>query len=212
VTSELLDQATRLFAEKGYESTTLSDIASALNISRPALYNYVSSKDDLLVMLVEQVSGGFAEVMAQLASRKDRTPTQKIRDVVALIVRQRAEHPDQFRILDRTEPVLPEPLASTHLGFKREILTQLTKLITDGIASGEFRRVDGRTTALTLLGMCNWVAWWFRPGNDIQPVVDTVTDLALAMLTTGDSATGNADTRRTIGEIRSLLDRIDPNH
>lgn len=211
VTSELLDKATRLFAEKGYEATTLLDIANALNISRPALYHYVRSKEDLLAMLVEQVTNGFSDVLEEFSAREDISPAEKVRDVVALIVRQRAEHPDQFRILDRSEPVLPEPLAKNHLAAKRKILSRLTELIEAGIDAGEFRCVEPRTTALSLLGMCNWVAWWFRPGGDVAPVVTTVTDLVSAMLATDD---GNRDretaqTAHTLEKIRALLDRLE---
>ena len=208
VTSELLDQATRLFAEKGYEATTLLDIANALNISRPALYHYVNSKEDLLAMLVEQVTNGFAEVLAELASRRDMSPAEKVRDVVALMVRQRAEHPDQFRILDRSEPVLPEPLAETHLAAKRKIVRQFTALIDAGIDSGELRHVDARMTALSVLGMCNWVAWWIRPGADVDPVVTTVTDLVEAMLAIREGARPGGETAQTIDQIRALLDRL----
>src|SRR5207244_12090434 len=66
VTSELLDKATEIFARKGYESPTLADIAGALGISRPALYHYVSSKEELLVLSVEGVSRALAEVLAEL--------------------------------------------------------------------------------------------------------------------------------------------------
>ncbi|WP_033290169.1 TetR/AcrR family transcriptional regulator [Amycolatopsis jejuensis] len=209
MTSELLDTATRLFAEKGYEATSLLDIANALNISRPALYHYVSKKDDLLAMLVEQVTNGFAEVLAQLKARDDLTPPEKIADVVGLMVRQRAVHSDQFRILDRSEPILPEPLATEHLAAKRKILRELTALVEAGIETGEFRPVDARTTALSLLGMCNWVAWWFRSGSDVEPVVATITGLAAAMLAAGDHTGRGRQDAKTIGEIRALLDRLE---
>lgn len=209
VTSELLDQATRLFAEKGYEATTLLDIANALNVSRPALYHYVNSKEDLLAMLVEQVSGGFADLLAQLASREDISASQKLADAVTLMVRQRAEHPDQFRILDRSETVLPEPLGTEHLAAKRKVLREFIRVIDAGIESREFRHVDSRTTALSLIGMCNWVAWWFRPGHDVDAVIETIKDLAEAMLA-ANGAAATAHTTRTIDQIRALLDRLDP--
>lgn len=209
VTSELLDKATALFAEKGYESTTLLDIAKALGISRPGLYNYVSSKEELLTMLVEQVSQGMADVLEQLRARTDLSPTEKLRDVVALLVRQRTEHPDQFRILDRSETVLPEPVRSEHLEAKRKILREIMAVIEAGIERNEFRQVDPRTTALSLLGMCNWVAWWFSSGSDVDATVATVTDLAQHMLVR-PGTTGPAATARTVEEIRVLLDRIAP--
>ena len=210
VTSEVLDKATAIFAEKGYESTTLADIASALGISRPALYHYVSNKEDLLTMLVEQVSRGLAEVLESLSGRQDLSPTQKLMDVVALLVRQRAEHPDQFRILDRSETVLPEPAGADHREAKRKVLREVVSVIAAGIAAGEFRAVDARTTALSLLGMCNWVAWWFRRGGDVDAVVGSVTDLATSMIIRSDSPSAPDATADTVDRIRELLDRLSP--
>lgn len=210
VTSELLDTATALFAEKGYESTTLLDIAQALGISRPGLYNYVSSKEELLTMLVEQVSRGLADVLEQLSARTDLSPTEKLRDVVALLVRQRTEHPDQFRILDRSETVLPEPVGSEHREAKRKVLREVMAVIEAGIERGEFRPVDARTAALSLLGMCNWVAWWFSRGSDVEATVATVTDLAQGMLLARDGSHPADETQRTVEEIRTLLDRLAP--
>jgi len=209
VTSELLDKATAIFAQKGYESTTLQDIANALGVSRSALYHYVSSKEDLLTMLVEQVSHPLAEVLEELARRQDLSARRKLANVVSLMVRQRAEHPDQFRILDRSETVLPEPARSQHLAARRKVLRELVNVIAAGTEAGEFRRVDPRTTALSVLGMCNWVAWWFRPGSDVEPVVSTVTDLAAAMLAADGEPARNAETSQAIDEIRALLDRLD---
>ncbi|KQY55494.1 MULTISPECIES: TetR/AcrR family transcriptional regulator [unclassified Nocardioides] len=209
VTSELLDKATELFAEKGYESTSLLDIAQALGISRPALYHYVSSKEELLSILVEQVSLGLGEVLDNLSARDDLLPTQKLVDVVGLMVRQRAEHPAQFRILDRSETVLPEPVGTQHRDAKRRVLRGVTAVIEAGIDAGEFRPVDPRTTALSLLGMCNWVAWWFARGSDVEAVVATVIDLATAMLV-ADTSAPRPHTADTVDEIRVLLDRIAP--
>ena len=50
--SEILEHATRLFAERGYDGTTLQDIADAIGITRPGLYNYISSKEQLLATLL----------------------------------------------------------------------------------------------------------------------------------------------------------------
>lgn len=210
VTSELLDASTRLFAEKGYESTTLQDIAKALGMSRPALYHYVSSKEELLGMLVEQVSQGFAEVLRQLTERADLSPTEKLDNVVEITVRQRAQHPDQFRILDQSEQVLPEPVRTHHRDAKRKVLREVITVIEDGIAAGEFRAVDPRSSALSLLGMCNWVAWWFPRSGAVEPVVESVSDLARAMLVAPARVTNQSATTKVVDEIRGLLDRLDP--
>ena len=210
MTSELLDRATEIFAAKGYESTSLQDISDAVGISRSALYHYVSSKDELLGMLVEQVSGQLAEVLRELSARDDLSARDKLAKIVGPLVRQRAEHPDQFRILDRSETVLPEPVGSQHLEAKRAIVRELVSMIAEGTQQGEFRRVDARTAALALLGMCNWVAWWFRPGSDVEPVVASITGFAESMLVVPSDGRSAVDTVEVLDHIRLLVDQLDP--
>ena len=206
---ELLDKATAVFAEKGYEATSLQDIADVVGISRSALYHYVSSKEALLQMLVEQVSGSLAEVLDQLSAREDMSARDKLVNVVSLLVRQRAAHPDQFRILDRAENALPGPVGAEHLEAKRTIVRRLVAVIEAGIASGEFKSVDPRTAAFSLVGMCNWVAWWFRAGYDIDPVVAAITEFAEAMLLAGPRPASNARRVEMIHEAQALLTRLE---
>ncbi|MCU1646107.1 MAG: TetR family transcriptional regulator [Nocardia sp.] len=168
VTRELLDRATSLFAEKGYETTTLKDVADAVGISRPALYHYVSSKEDLLAMLVEQIGLNLAESLTALRQRTDLSAEGKLRELSGTLVRQRAESPNQFRVLDRSEALVPEPLRTLHRQARRTVLTELAGLIEEGIAAGEFKRLDPQVAAFTVLGMCNWVAWWYHPGIGIE--------------------------------------------
>jgi AcrR family transcriptional regulator len=206
--TQLLDTATKLFARKGYESTTLEDIAGEMGISRPALYHYVSSKARLLEMLVEQVTQSMADVLEHLAAREDLSDGQKLTSVVALMVRQRAEHPDQFRILDRSETVLPEKVGAEHLKAKRAILRDLATMIGHGAERGEFRPVEPRVAALSVLGMCNWVAWWFHPGNDVDAVVEQITGHAQAMLLVPPAEGSRAEVQRLADEIKTLADQL----
>ncbi|WP_371820999.1 TetR/AcrR family transcriptional regulator [Tsukamurella sp. PLM1] len=104
---------------KGYDATSLQDIADAVGVSRPALYHYLSSKEDLLVMLVERVSRDLADVIEELRKRSDLAPTEKITLLTEQLVQQRAEHPSQFRILDRSEMMLPEEAGAEHARAKR---------------------------------------------------------------------------------------------
>lgn len=183
LSKELLDKATRLFAEQGYESTTLRDIADAVGISRPALYHYVSSKEDFLVALVEQ-SRALATSLSELRHRGDLDSIGKLRTLTEFLVRQRAEAPDRFRILDRSESLLPEETRSEHRRLRQGILRELTAIIDEGIANGAFRPVDSRIAAFSVLGMCNWVAWWFRSDSEkeIDEVVLEVSRSAVMML------------------------------
>ncbi|HEY1488458.1 MAG TPA: TetR/AcrR family transcriptional regulator [Micromonosporaceae bacterium] len=179
----ILEQAARLFAEKGFEGTSLMDIAHATDLTRPALYHYFNSKDEILATLVEQVSGGAAEKLQDIV-RGTMAPSDKLREATRALVLDRAEAPERFRMLDRSETALPEPAADRHRQAKRTALTAMTNIITDGIRSAEFRETDERLAALSVIGMCNWVAWWYHPGRDADAklVAETIADSAVAML------------------------------
>lgn len=210
VTRELLDKATGLFAEKGYETTTLQDVADAVGISRSALYHYVSSKEDLLKMLVENIGLELADALTELRARTDISPEAKLRELTDRLVRQRAESPSQFRVLDQSESVVPEPLRTRHREARRVVLKELSGLIEDGIEAGNFKAVDPRVAAFTVLGMCNWVAWWYHPGPDdeIDVVAGQISQSAVDMLI-ADSAGREVTAQTALAAARASLDTLE---
>lgn len=212
VTRDLLEKATRLFAEKGYENTTLQDVADAVGVSRTALYHYVTSKEELLAMLVEQMSVGLADTLAALRERTDLTAEGKLRELTDTLVRQRAESPHQFRVHDQTESVLSEPLRSRHRRVRQDVLAALSGVIQEGVDKGEFKPLDPRVAAFGVLGMCNWVAWWYHPGPDydIDAVARQLSQSAVDMVAAVDAPRGRADSAKSaLAAARSGLDALE---
>ncbi len=165
VESQMYEQAARLFAERGFAGTSLQDIADAMGITRPALYYYVKSKDDLLAKLVTEITEGPAADMRAVAERTDLDPVGKLRAIARLIAVRQASQPVRFRLLVLSEAELPDELARAHERGRRAVLKTLSEVIDGGVVSGQFRPVDPRVAALGVLGLCNWVAWWIPPGT-----------------------------------------------
>src|ERR1700748_1482449 len=90
VENEIYEHATRLFAERGFAGTSLQDIADALGITRPALYYYVKSKDELLAKLAADVAGVCAAQITELAARPDLDAVGKLREIVRLTALRQA--------------------------------------------------------------------------------------------------------------------------
>ncbi len=179
----ILDSAARLFATKGFDGTSLQDIADSLGLTRPAVYHYFASKDDMLATLVADTSGLAAEKLAQIRKDPALTSTAKLRAVTAAIVRERLDAPGQFRMLERSEDSLPEPTARRHRAARRAVLAEVVGVLHEGILNGEFRSCDERLGALSILGMCNWVAWWHHPesAGSLDAIVDALATNATAM-------------------------------
>jgi len=212
--SEILDRAMQLFAERGYEGTTLQDVADAVGLSRPNLYNYVRSKEELLVAMVEATSQEAAQTLRAVRERVDLDPVEKLRTLVRILVIQRAEHPAQFRTLDRSEQSLPAEIAERHHASRRAVLREITAVLDEGVTAGIFRSLDSRIAALSIIGMCNWVAWWFHPGG--KDTADAVTaqlaDMAVGALARPDhqvpEAEGPAAALKLLRQDLDHLERI----
>jgi len=119
---------------------------------------------------------------------------------------------ERFRLLDRTEAALPDEVAALHLEARREVLAEMRTIIEEGVSRGEFRPRDERLAALSVIGMCNWVAWWFHPGSShpAEPVADQLAQNAVDMLSypegTGSPATAP---HRALQMARENLDYLE---
>lgn len=78
----ILDAAERLFGERGFRKVTMSDIATAANVSRPLLYRYFRDKEGLLDAVVERILREWNEVLLAEAARKTPGTARTVRLVL----------------------------------------------------------------------------------------------------------------------------------
>ena len=129
----VLEAAARLFAQRGFGGTNLQDIAESLGISRPALYYYFKSKEDILTSLVEEVTVFSGHQATELASKTDFNPSETLRQMVFNHAKWLLEHPVEFRVVERTENDLPAATRRTHDKAKRALLDNFTRTVERGI-------------------------------------------------------------------------------
>lgn len=211
VEHEIYENATRLFAERGFAGTSFQDIADAVGLTRPALYHYVASKDELLARLVVEITEDPAASMQAIARRDDLNPADKVRAITLESVRRQAEHAARFQLLNRSEADLPEGIAAKFDAGRRAVLKALAGVIDEGAANGTFRPVDARVAALGLLGMSNWVAFWYQPGgrNDLETICEQLADMAVASLRDPDGQDPRSDgPQGLLRRVRQDLDRL----
>lgn len=211
VEQEIFDQATRLFAQRGFAGTSFQDIADAVGLTRPALYHYVKSKDDLLAKLVAEITVVAATDVAELAQRSGLSATERVRDIVRHLVRQQGEHGERFRLLLRSEADLPESVSDSYDANRRAVLRSITRVIKEGVALGEFRTVTPSIAALGTLGIVNWVAWWYHPDSsyDLDAVSTELAELAVHGLAAEDGRPTSTTPLDVLRSVRRDIDRIE---
>ena len=210
VENELVERAAELFAERGFNGTTLQDVADTVGLTRAAFYHYFESKEALLTTLVEGITAARVAELKQIRLDPALTAREKLAAVTRAMVLSVAMQAARFRLLLLSENELPQELAARHTRGRRDILAQLVQMFEEGSAAGEFRAVDPLLAAFALLGMCNWIAMWFKPGQrkSANEVADQYVEMALAAFGCSD-ATAAGDLPATIARMRADLARLE---
>ncbi len=213
VPQAILEAASNLFIKRGYEGTSMQDIAQELKISRSALYYYFKNKEEILASLTEGLTI-VAERLASQVVEKGKEPEEALRELVHQHAKLILLHPVQFRVVDQAEGSLPENQRKIAESARRILLQKFTDVIQRGIDSGRFRLVNARVSAFALIGMCNWTAWWFKSDGlkTADEIADILADLSLHALERNevkkDQAVGVKESLRQLEENLSQLKEV----
>ena len=204
----ILQAATRLFIERGFDGTSMYEIADALGVTRTAIYYYYKNKEEILVALTDKITRVAAQLAGQAAQHIDLSPIEALRTVVDRHVRLIIDHGEEFRVVERNEERLPPKRRAAATEYRRGVLANFSAVIDRGIKSGDFRPVDTRVAALAIIGMCNWTAWWYRPGGrkSRDEIAELISDFALHGLMR--SAPGEASKSKLGKVLRELRNEI----
>jgi TetR/AcrR family transcriptional regulator, cholesterol catabolism regulator len=174
--TELARQAARLFAEKGFHGTSMEDVATAMGVQKPSLYEYVSSKQDLLY---ETMRDGAAAFHAALDGIDERLPAvEKLRLALRAHLRVVAEQLDVATVFVREWRYLQGPRGEEFVAERRRYEERIRDLFREGVEQSELRTdLDVATAALLFLSAANWAYTWLQPGRDTDALADRFFDL-----------------------------------
>ena len=165
---EIIAAAAEIFKEKGYQAATTRDIAAAVGIQQATLYYYVSSKEELLYLVVHEPIMHLSEQVEAIAKASWPTRVKLERAIAAHLAAFDENYPHMFvfvRELDNVVQALQDKL-QTFPGSYQKLWEDI---ISQGVATGELRAdLDIPTTALMILGMCNWMYRWYRKGGRLD--------------------------------------------
>lgn len=164
--------AFELFRERGYEATSVDQIAAKAGITKPAIYHHVPGKEAILAMGVHAALDRLWELLPD--EDDDLRPIERLRRIiegsveveltdlerVAVLLRLRGNTPVEAEVLDR----------------RREFDRRVAAVVQAAMDAGEIRGdIDPRLTARLIFGMLNWLSEWYRPGSrSMEEILDAV--------------------------------------
>lgn len=180
--SEILTIAARLFREHGYHTTSLDDIAKQMNFTKPAIYYYFDSKEEILYEICLSGITRLVENTRQIES-SDSLLLDKIKMIISLHIETFSHHRDVAGVYLSEEAELPIDKRRHLRSISREYEVILTNLLNQAIEEGIFRPMDSRMIVKAISGMCNWVSYWFRPEGPIQ--IHEIADIFIDFMLNG---------------------------
>jgi AcrR family transcriptional regulator len=179
----ILATAVDLFYRQGYGKTTLEQVASELQVTKPFIYAHFASKNELLAEICSRAIQ-LAHESLNRALAKDASVTERLETVVGDFLRAVLDHQPNAMIYSREEKELAQKDRDAINQLRREFDHRLVELMEQGVASGEFQVTDVHLTALAIGGIVGWAPVWFRANGrlSLDAVVTQLVALVLNMV------------------------------
>ena len=165
--ARILDHATTIFCEKGYERASMRDLSRACAMSLAGLYYYFDSKERLLYLIEKELFESAMHLLDQkLHGVTD--PEQRLRVFITNHVDFFLSRQKAMKVLAHEDDVLTGKLGSEIADIKRQYYRRCTALLEElkRAANLQFR---SRSAAMALFGMMNWLHTWYNPKLDGSP-------------------------------------------
>ncbi len=179
---DLMDAAAEIFAAKGVRASTLEELAGEFGVTKPALYYYVKSKQQLLWMIFEQILAVYAQ-QARAIADEAIGPQEKFRKLIlahaTAVIRHRAYTTIFFREQAQLSPRERRLLRTEIRDYERIF----ERCYQEGVRAGVFSDLDVHAVVGGILGMCNWLHQWYDPRGRVKP--DEITTLYADLLERG---------------------------
>ena len=181
---EILRTAARLFQQRGYDATSMNDVAAALKLSKGGLYHHFQSKDEILFEIMnhamEITQDRVLNPVRAIAGAEERLRALiRLHIEVVLSPRDR-----EITVMLHENHPLPPALRKRINARKKEYIHFLENLITEVQSQAQpshhaNSKVSPRAAAFAVLGMINWIYQWYKPEGELQAqnLIPQFTDL-----------------------------------
>jgi AcrR family transcriptional regulator len=164
----LLDAATRLFAENGYENTSVQEIVTAAGVTKGAMYHYFAAKDDLLYEIYHRLLALQTERLERLAGGTG-TPEERLRAAVIDVIDTSCAHLDELTVFFRSMHLLPEAKRRGVRAERRHYHERFRFLVEEGQRNGIFRPdVPADLAVNFLFGAVHQISTWWCPDGALS--------------------------------------------
>jgi AcrR family transcriptional regulator len=164
----LLTEATRLFAENGYENTSVQEIVEAAGVTKGAMYHHFAAKDDLLFEVYHRLLALQTDRLEHLAGGAG-PPEERLRAAAVDVIETSAGHLDELTVFFRSMHLLTDKRQSDVRAERRRYHERFRSLVEEGQRAGTFRAdVPADLAVDFFFGSVHQLSTWWRPDGPLD--------------------------------------------
>jgi TetR/AcrR family transcriptional regulator, cholesterol catabolism regulator len=163
----ILKNAAHLFREKGFNATSMRDLAENVGVEAASLYNHINSKAELLQEICFKVANEFMQHIEEVIA-SDTNAIAKMEAVLRFHIRQMLNNYEDVYVSDREWKHLTDPYLSNFQQQRRLYRQKIASIIEEGIRRKEIRQIDAPTAVLILLHAVSGIESWHRSKRKIN--------------------------------------------
>ncbi|MFC7326362.1 TetR/AcrR family transcriptional regulator [Marinactinospora rubrisoli] len=168
VPDRLLTVATRLFAERGFERTSVQELVDAAGVTKGAMYHYFSSKEDLLFAVYQRVLAMQTRRLEGFATAEGPLP-ERLHAAAADVVHTTVDNLDDTVIFFRSLHMLSEERSGAVRRQRREYHERFRDMIRTGQRQGDFRTdIPADLVVNHFFGAVHHLGMWYRPDGELS--------------------------------------------
>jgi TetR/AcrR family transcriptional regulator, cholesterol catabolism regulator len=157
----ILEAAAQIFSEKGFHAASMQDIARSVNLQKASLYHHVSSKQEILLELLDRALDILIEQIGPIVAQAS-SPEIKLQLAMQAYLQILTDQRGLSAVLLFEHRSLSDELQSRHLPRRDRFEGLWRSLIREGVNAGIFVCEDPAQATRSLLGVMNWTLTWYR--------------------------------------------------
>ena len=176
--AQLIEVGRTVFAERGYEATSVEEIAARAKVSKPVLYDHFKGKEGLYAVVVDREVEHIVQKVA--ASVDTGTPRARIENAALAYLTYVKEHPEGFAVLQRDTPTARGEMPA----LMYDLADRVSAVFTEQFSEIGYDAKNAPIYAHALVGMIAFVGQWWTDSHK-PPPVETVANHIAALAWTG---------------------------
>lgn len=163
----IIKKAAELFRKKGFNATSMRELALKIGVEAPSLYNHIGSKSEILQDICLKVANEFTVHLEKIEKSESNMVT-KLEILIRFHVRMMLNKYDEVFVANHEWKHLNEPTLSIFLSQRKSYESRMIGLVKAGIQKNELKNIHPHVAVLTVLSAVRGLEFWQRHKKELE--------------------------------------------